>query len=94
MHPYTIGNTDRLLDWISAHPGEIDRCEKLLTWTVLVCDNPEMFCTGLVTNTMTSRVFMFSDIPGAEVRVTFKVFESPVRAIWILDISSGLFQSS
>lgn len=94
MPTYTIGNTSKLLDWIGEHPGEMERCEKLLTWVTLVCGDPNSFCTGLVTNTVRGRVFQFSDIPGASVRVTFKVFETPVRAIWILDINEDLYRSS
>jgi hypothetical protein len=72
----------------------MERCEKLLTWVGLVCDEPRMVMTGEVTNMQTGRSFFYADVPGANARVTYRVFESPVRAVWLLDISDELFRLS
>jgi hypothetical protein len=89
---YTIDPIERVLDWLSV-TADPERRDALLRWTRAAMIDPGMVTHGeLIPQHRRSihRVY-FSDIPGANTRVSFIVVDLPVRCIRILAIDDASY---
>lgn len=86
---FGLSGSAHVTEWLARTENPFRR-EKLLLWLKWVCVDPEMLTTGYYQHNHKPQMVMnYSDVPGADTRVSFLVRDIPSMCIHILDISDG-----